>query len=58
MNNFIPTNQLRQNGHFSRKAHIPKLTQQIIENLNRLVTCTEIELVIYKKNLSINKSPG
>ena len=35
---------------------LPKLKQEEIENLNRLITSTEIELVI--KNLPKNKSPG
>ena len=35
---------------------LPKLNQEKIENLTRLITSTEIETVI--KNLPTNKSPG
>ena len=35
---------------------LPKLKQEEIENLNRLITSKEIESVI--KNLPTNKSPG
>ena len=35
---------------------LPKLKQEEIENLNRSITCEEIESV--NKNLPINKSPG
>uniref|UniRef100_A0A673SMV5 RNA-directed DNA polymerase n=1 Tax=Suricata suricatta TaxID=37032 RepID=A0A673SMV5_SURSU len=35
---------------------LPKFKREEIENLNRLITSEEIELVI--KNLTINKSPG
>ena len=36
--------------------NLPKLSQEETENLNRLITSTEIETVI--KNLPTNKSPG
>ena len=36
--------------------NLPKLNQETIENLNRPITCEEIETVI--KNLPKNKSPG
>ena len=36
--------------------NLPRLNQKEIENMNRLITSTEIETVI--KNLSTNKSPG
>ena len=41
---------------FLEKYNFPKLNQQKIENLNRHITCTEIETVI--RNLAANKSPG
>ena len=41
---------------FLETHKFPKLTQEEIENLNRPVTSTEIELLI--KNLSTKKSPG
>ena len=40
---------------FLDKYHFPKLNQEEIENLNRPITCTEIETVI--RNLPANKSP-
>ena len=40
---------------FLEKHNFPKLNQEI-ENLNRLITSTEIETVI--RNLPANKSPG
>ena len=40
---------------FLEKYNFPKLNQEI-ENLNRLITSTEIETVI--RNLPANKSPG
>ena len=41
---------------FLEKYNFPKLNQEEIENLNRLITSTEIETVI--RNLLANKSPG
>ena len=41
---------------FLEKYNFPKLNQEETENLNRPITCTEIETVI--KNLPTNKSPG
>ena len=41
---------------FSEKYNFPKLSQEEIKNLNRLITSTEIETVI--RNLLANKSPG
>ena len=41
---------------FLEKYNFPKLDQEVIENLNRSITSTEIETVI--KNLPANKSPG
>ena len=38
------------------KYNFPKLSQEEIENLNRVITSTEIETVI--RNLSANKSSG
>jgi len=38
---------------------LPKLSQEEIDNLNRLITRSKIETIIKKKkNLSENKSPG
>ena len=41
---------------FLEKYNFPKLNQEEAENLNRPITCTEIETVI--RNLPANKSPG
>ena len=41
---------------FLEKYNFPKLNQEEIENLNKLITSTEIETVI--RNLPANKSPG
>ena len=41
---------------FLEKYSLPNLNQEEIENLNRLITSTEIETVI--RNLPANKSPG
>ena len=41
---------------FFEKHNLPRLNWEEIENINRLITSTEIETVI--KNLSTNKSPG
>ena len=41
---------------FFKKYNLPKLNQEEIENLNRPITCTEIETVI--RNLPAKKSPG
>ena len=41
---------------FLEKYDFPKLNQEEIENLNRPITSTEIEIVI--RNLPVNKSPG
>ena len=40
---------------FLEKYNFPKLIQEEIENLKRLITSTEIETVI--RNLPANKSP-
>ena len=40
----------------SEKHNLPRLNKEEIENINRPITCTEIETVI--KNLPTNKSPG
>ena len=47
---------LEEMDKFLEKYNLPKLNQEEIENLNRLITCTGIETVI--KNLPINKSPA
>ena len=41
---------------FLEKYNFPKLNQEVIENLNRPITSTEIETVI--RNLPSKKSPG
>ena len=41
---------------FLEKYNLPKLNQEEIENVNRPITSTEIEIII--KNLPTNKSPG
>ena len=41
---------------FLEKYNFPKLNKEEIENINRLMTSTEIETVI--RNLPANKSPG
>ena len=41
---------------FLEKYNFSKLNQEEIENLNRLISSTEIETVV--KNLPTNKSPG
>ena len=47
---------LEEMDKFLEKYSFPKLNQEEIENLNRLITSTEIETVI--RNLPTNKSPG
>ena len=47
---------LEEMDKFLEKYNFPKLNQGEIENLNRLITSTEIETVI--RNLPANKSPG
>ena len=41
---------------FVEKHNLPRLNQEEVENINRPITSTEIEIVI--KNLPTNKSPG
>ena len=41
---------------FLEKCHLPRLNQEEVENMNRLITSTEIETV--RKCLPTNKSPG
>ena len=41
---------------FLAKHNLPRLNQEEIENINRPITSTEIEMVM--KNLPTNKSPG
>ena len=47
---------LEEMDKFLEKYKFPKLNQEEIENLNRLITSMEIETVI--RNLPTNKSPG
>ena len=49
-------NNLEEMDKFLEKYNFPKLNQEEIEDLNRLITSTEIEIVI--RNLPENKSPG
>ena len=46
---------LEEMDKFLEKHNFPKLNQEEIENLNRSITSTEIEIVI--RNLPTNKSP-
>ena len=46
---------LEEMDKFLEKYNLPKLNQKEIENLNRLITSTEIETVI--RNLPTNKRP-
>ena len=41
---------------FLERYNFPRLNQEELENINRLITSNEIETVI--KNLPTNKSPG
>ena len=41
---------------FLERYNLPRLNQEELENMNRPITCNEIETVI--KNLQTNKSPG
>ena len=47
---------LKEMDKFLDKYNFPKLSQEEIENLNRLTQSMEIETVI--RNLPANKSPG
>ena len=47
---------LEEMDKFLEKHNLLRLNQEVIENINRLITSTEIETVI--KNLPANKSPG
>ena len=48
--------KLEEMDKFLEKYHFSKLNQEEIENLNRSIKSTEIEIVI--RNLPANKSPG
>ena len=47
---------LEEMDKFLEKYNFPKLNQEEVENLNRPIISTEIEIVI--RNLPTNKSPG
>ena len=47
---------LEEMDKFLEKHNLPRLNQEVIENVNRPITSTEIETVI--KNLPTNKSSG
>ena len=47
---------LEEMDKFLEKHNLLRLNQEVIENINRPITSTEIETVI--KNLPTNKSPG
>ena len=47
---------LEEMDKFLGMPNLPRLNQEEIENMNRPITSTEIEIVI--KNLPTNKSPG
>ena len=47
---------LEETDKFLEKHNLPRLNQEEIQDINRLITSTEIETVI--KNLPTNKSPG
>ena len=47
---------LEEMDKFLEKYNFPKVNKEETENLNRSITCTEIETVI--RNLPANKSPG
>ena len=46
---------LEEINKFLEKHNLPRLNKEEIENMNRLITSTEIETVI--KNIPTNKSP-
>ena len=57
MTSYMPTTgQPRRNGQILESYNLPRLNHEEIENLNRLITNKEIEIVI--KNLSQNKISG
>ena len=47
---------LEERNKFLEKYNLPRLNQEELENINRLITGNEVEAVI--KNLPTNKSPG
>ena len=47
---------LEEMDKFLERYRLPRLNQEEIENMNKRITSTEIEVVI--KNLPTNKSPG
>ena len=49
-------NNLKEMDTFLERYNLPRLNQEEIESIHRLITSTEIASVI--KNISTNKSPG
>ena len=47
---------LEEMDKFLEKHNLPRLKQEEVENINRPITSTEIEIVF--KNLPTNKTPG
>ena len=56
MKNYNKLDNLEEMGNFLGKYNLPRLTKEETENLNRLITSKELELVI--KKLSKNKTQG
>ena len=51
MNFVLKMNNLkRKMNKFIEMDNLPRLNQEELENINRLITCNEFEIVIKKKN--------